>query len=220
MDSFDGLERETGAGAELALIWLHGLGADANDFLPIIPAIDVPLPTRFVFPNAPVRPVTVNGGMQMRAWYDIRGIGPDAEEDLAGLAASKAIVDALIERELARGIRADRIVLVGFSQGGAVVQHTGLSRKLPLLGIIGLSTYLPAPEYLQVGHDAAATPVWLAHGNYDPVIPLVYARQCAGALAAKGVRVDWNEYPMAHEVRPDEIAELSRWLRELLSVCP
>lgn len=217
MDTFDGIERQTGETAELAIIWLHGLGADASDFLPIIPAIDIPVAARFVFPNAPVRPVTINGGIEMRAWYDIRGIGPGVEEDTAGLAASIAIVNALVERELARGLREDRIVLAGFSQGGAVVQHAGLGRIAPLLGILGLSTYLPAPERLQPGPAAAATPVWLAHGNYDPVIPLAYAEQCARTLSAKGVGIEWNEYPMAHELRPDEVADISTWLRGLLS---
>lgn len=212
MDEFDGIEREVGGTAELALIWLHGLGADAGDFEPIVAAMDLPAPTRFVFPNAPTRPVTINAGLVMRAWYDIVGFGPDAPEDLAGLRASAERVRGLVEREVARGLSRERIVLVGFSQGGAVVLHAGLGAPEPLGGIIGLSTYLPAAASLAAGYLALDIPVLLAHGSADPVIPLALAEQSARRLVALGVGVDWAVYPMGHEVSAAEVRDIGVWL--------
>jgi phospholipase/carboxylesterase len=214
MEQFDGIERELGGDAALGVIWLHGLGADASDFLPIIGQLELPAPTRFVFPNAPYRGVTVNGGMLMRAWFDILGFGPDAPQDTAGLAASVAIVERLVEREMARGLPPERIVLAGFSQGGAVVLHAGLGGPHRLGGIIGLSTFLPAPTALVArGEPAADIPVWLAHGTADPVIPLGYAELSASFLREHGVQPSWTTYPMGHEVTRPEIADISAWLR-------
>jgi phospholipase/carboxylesterase len=213
MTSFDGIERETGTDISLAVIWLHGLGADAGDFLPLIDALQLPAATRFVFPNAPIRPVTINGGMRMRAWYDITGFGPDAMADTAGLSDSAATVRALVEREAARGIERERIFLVGFSQGGAVVQHAGLVGSEPLGGIVGLSTYLPAFDFLQsAGEIQARTPVWLAHGTHDPVIPLGLAERSVQLLRTCDVAVEWAVYPMRHEVCPPEVSDLNAWL--------
>jgi phospholipase/carboxylesterase len=214
MQEFDGIEREVGAPIELGLIWLHGLGADASDFLPIIGELDLPAGTRFVFPNAPMRPVTINGGIVMRAWYDILGFGPDAPEDLAGLAASAAFVRGLIDREVGRGLTRERIVLAGFSQGGAVVLHAGLGAPGPLGGILGLSTYLPAAGSLSAdGGIATDVPVLLAHGTGDPVIPLALAELAARTLVARGVGVDWTTYAMGHEVCLPELAHINGWLR-------
>jgi phospholipase/carboxylesterase len=208
----DGIERETGPAPDLAIIWLHGLGADATDFLPIAGELELPADVRFVFPNAPMRPVTINGGYVMRAWYDIAGFGPEAPEDTDGLAESVAIVRALIEREASRGIARERIVLAGFSQGGAVVLHAGLTAREPIGGIVGLSTYLPAARLLDDG-IAGGVPVMLAHGTADPVIPIALAERSARFLTDRGVGVDWSTYPMGHEVSLEEIRHLSAWLR-------
>jgi phospholipase/carboxylesterase len=210
---FDGIEREIGAQIDLSIVWLHGLGADASDFLPVIGELRLPCGTRFVFPNAPFRPITINGGMVMRGWYDISGFGANARVDVDGLARSIAIVRRLIEREIERGLAADRIVLAGFSQGGAVVLHAGLTADSPVGGIVGLSTYLPSPELLQSADCIARdTPVLLAHGTLDQVIPLSIAEQSAGIIQAAGISVDWSTYPMGHEVCPDEIRTINAWL--------
>lgn len=214
MQQIDGVERQTGDSPSLAIIWLHGLGADASDFLPIIDELELPDPTRFVFPNAPIRSVTINGGMRMRAWYDILGFRPDAPEDTAGLAQSVGIVRNLIRREAERGIEPDRILLAGFSQGGAVVLHAGLTASPPVAGIVGLSTYLPAPSLLAPPTRIAAdTPVLLAHGTSDLVLPLTLAESSAAAIRNLGVTVDWSTWPMGHEVSFEEIRYLNGWLR-------
>jgi phospholipase/carboxylesterase len=213
-NQLDGIERETGPAPDLSIVWLHGLGADATDFLPIIGELELPSDVRFVFPHAPMRPVTINAGYVMRAWYDIAGFGSDAPEDTAGLAASVAIVRELINRELRRGIARGRIALAGFSQGGAVVLHAGLTEREPIGGIIGLSTYLPAAATLDSrGAIATATPVMLAHGTGDAVIPIALAERSAGFLRDRGVDVDWSTYPMGHEVSFEELRHLSLWLR-------
>ncbi|HUF73379.1 MAG TPA: alpha/beta hydrolase [Gammaproteobacteria bacterium] len=214
MSELDGIERETGPEPDLSIVWLHGLGADATDFLPLIGELELAADVRFVFPNAPMRPVTINAGYVMRAWYDIAGFGPDAPEDTVGLSASVAIVRELIDRELRRGIARDRLVLAGFSQGGAVVLHAGLTERESIGGIVGLSTYLPAAETLaSSGPIATGTPVMLAHGTEDAVIPIALAEQSARFLLDRGVGVDWSTYPMGHEVSFEEIRHLSRWFR-------
>jgi len=210
-DYLDCLEIEADGEAGGSVIWLHGLGADATDFLPIVGELELPSEVRFVFPNAPTRPVTINGGYVMRAWYDIAGFGPDAPEDTGGLADSVAIVHALVEREASRGIARERILLAGFSQGGAVVLHAGLKAHEPIGGIVGLSTYLPAARLLEDG-IAAGVPVMLAHGTADPVIPIALAQRSARFLAERGVEIDWSTYPMGHEVSLEEIRHLSAWL--------
>jgi phospholipase/carboxylesterase len=211
--AFDGIEREIGDRIDLSIIWLHGLGADASDFLPIIDELSLPCGTRFVFPNAPLRPITINGGMVMRGWYDIAGFGASAKADVAGLTQSVATVRRLIQRELERGVACERIVLAGFSQGGAVVLHAGLTADSTLGGIVGLSTYLPAPELLQSASRVASDiPVMLAHGTNDQVIPISIAEQSAEAIRASGVSVDWSTYPMGHEVSLEEIQTISAWL--------
>lgn len=214
---WDGIERELGTDIELAVIWLHGLGADAGDFLPLIGQLELPVGVRFVFPNAPVRPVTINGGMRMRAWFDIAGFGPDSPEDEAGITASAALVSGLVERELGRGLPASAIVLAGFSQGGAVVLHAGLGGSHAPAGVLGLSTYLPAPKRLAAGRMATEVPVRLMHGTHDPVIPLAAAERSASWLTAQGVAVEFSTYPMGHEVTWPEIADINAWLRQLAS---
>ncbi|HEY5666876.1 MAG TPA: carboxylesterase [Gammaproteobacteria bacterium] len=214
MEDFDGIERETGFGPDLSMIWLHGLGADATDFLPIIDALDLATTTRFIFPNAPRRAVTINGGMVMRAWYDISGFGANAAEDTEGLTRSAESVRRLVHRELERGIDASRILLAGFSQGGAVVLHAGLAGDVALGGILGLSTYLPAVGLLQDGPGIRSDiPVMLTHGIYDPVIPLAIAERSAALLTGSGVAVDWSTYRMGHEVVAEEIGHINDWLR-------
>jgi phospholipase/carboxylesterase len=215
---FDGIEQELGDSIDSAIIWLHGLGADASDFLPIVGEIGLPFGVRYVFPNAPHRPVTINGGMVMRGWYDIRDFGPDAAEDSDGVAASAVLVRGLIEREIGRGIARERIVLAGFSQGGAVVLHAGLLGSGRLAGILGLSTYLPAAASLDTaGPVATDVPVRMMHGSEDPVIPLALARASTAVLRARGVSVEWTTYRMGHEVIWPEIRDISDWLRRVLA---
>lgn len=218
------IEIETGPNPTASLIVLHGLGADGNDFVPIARELDLGAlgALRFVFPHAPVRPVTINGGYRMRAWYDILGADIAKREDEAGLRASLAEVDALIGREKARGIPASRIVLAGFSQGCAMALLTGLRHAEPLAGIVGLSGYLPLAATLAAERSGASrdVPVFLAHGRHDPVVP--YARGAASrdALLALGHEVEWHEYAMPHSVCAEEIADLGQWLNRVLAKAP
>ncbi|HKV97702.1 MAG TPA: dienelactone hydrolase family protein [Gammaproteobacteria bacterium] len=215
------VEIETGGAPTASIIWLHGLGADGHDFGPIVPELRLPatLPVRFVFPHAPVRPVTLNNGMPMRAWFDIVKIGAHQPRDKAGMLASRALVEALIARENQRGVPAARIVLAGFSQGGAVVLYTGLQYRERLAGIMALSTYLPLNEGLDFAIHAAntATPIFYGHGTQDPIVPLPLAEQTRKVLTARGCRIAWHTYPMPHAVCPEEIQHLRAWL---LSVLP
>jgi phospholipase/carboxylesterase len=217
--SLDTIEIETGARPAGAVIWLHGLGADGRDFEPIVPELRLPAskPLRFVFPNAPQRRVTINMGMRMPAWYDILQLGPGLEDE-AGIRASQAQVEALIARENARGIADERIVLAGFSQGGAVVLQTGLRHANPLAGILALSTYLPLAGTLNDERSAAnaGVPIWMAHGRHDEVIGIARAMQSRDALAALGYAVEWHDYPMPHAVCPEEIADIAAFLRKVL----
>jgi phospholipase/carboxylesterase len=215
------VEHETAPEPRWTVLWLHGLGADGHDFAPIVPELvrrDWP-PLRFVFPHAPLRAVTVNNGMRMRAWYDIRNFSADElaggeRADSAGVLESVAQVEALIAREGGRGVPPQRLVLAGFSQGGAVALATGLRRAQPLAGLVALSTYLPmAPQAradLQPG--AAAQPVFMAHGLQDPVVPHVAGERSAGVLRELGFALDWHAYPMGHAVCADEIGDLGDWL--------
>ncbi|MNK47238.1 Carboxylesterase 2 [compost metagenome] len=210
------IEIETAPNPTASVILMHGLGADGNDFVPIAGELDLSAvgPVRFVFPNAPVIPVTINGGYEMPAWYDIAVADLVAREDEAGLRRSQASIEALIANEKARGIPAHRIVVAGFSQGCAMALMTGLRHSEQLAGIVGLSGYLPiaattAAERHGANHD---TPVFLAHGRQDPVVPLARAEQSRDALVALGHPVEWHEYPMAHSVCMEEIADLNHFL--------
>ena len=219
------VEFETGPSPTWTILGLHGLGADGHDFAPIVPELvrrDWPA-LRFVFPHAPVRPVTINNGMRMRAWYDIVHFDFDAlhrdaaknRADEAGVAESVAQVEALIARENERGIPAERIVLIGFSQGGAITLSAGLRRREPLAGLAGLSTYLPeVPASAAAALQAAATsqPLFMAHGQFDPVVPAAIGLRSSQAMQAMGFALEWHEYPMAHQVCADEIRDLGDWL--------
>jgi phospholipase/carboxylesterase len=213
----DAIEITTGAAPRLAVLWLHGLGADGHDFEPIVPELKLRVPVRFVFPHAPVRPVTINGGMQMRAWYDILGFDRRAQEDAAGIRESAAAVTELVDREVERGMSSDRIVLAGFSQGGAIALHTALREPRPLAGVLALSTYLPLSSTLASERAAAnaGIPLFLAHGTDDPVLPLSLAESSRRTLETLGYVVDWHEYPMGHSVCMEEVSAVGAWLATL-----
>ena len=215
------IEHATGAQPGASLIVLHGLGADGNDFVPLCQELSLEAvgPLRFVFPHAPIQPVTINNGMRMRAWYDILSLNGERREDEAGLRASQAEVEALIARERSRGIPAGRIVLMGFSQGCAMTLMTGLRHAERLGGMVGLSGYLPlASQTAAERHAANAdTPLFLAHGRHDPVIPLARAVASRDALLALGQPLEWHDYPMEHSVSPAELADLNRWLLRVLA---
>ena len=217
----DAIERETGADPRWAVIWLHGLGADGNDFVPILPElVRRAWPAiRFLFPDAPVRPVTINNGMAMRAWYDIREMDLANRADEQGVAESVAQVEALIAREGERGIPPSRIVLAGFSQGGAVTLAAGLRRRELLAGLVALSTYVPAAQGAQAAlvEGAARQPVFMAHGSHDPVVPYAAGKQSAGLLRQLGFEVDWHEYPMQHGLCAEEVRDLGDWFTARLA---
>jgi len=217
------IEIETGKSPAASVIWLHGLGADGNDFVPIVNELDLTgAPAiRFVFPHAPVRPVTINNGMMMRAWYDVLLgdlEGKSRRADEQGVRESQALVNALIEREAGRGIATEKIVIAGFSQGGAVTLQTGLRYPKKLAGMMALSTYLPLPDSL--GQEAAPankqTPIFMAHGVHDGVIPLVMGAGSMTLLTGMGHPVEWHQYPMQHSVCAEEIGDIGAWLRKIL----
>ncbi|MBB6185062.1 alpha/beta hydrolase [Oleiagrimonas soli] len=216
MTLLETVEKETAAAPTHSILWLHGLGADGHDFMPIIPVLTAPEwpALRFVFPHAPVRPVTVNGGMAMRAWYDIKGMDIADKQDADGIRASVQAVEALIAREVERGVPVERIVLAGFSQGGAIALNAGLRHAQRLAGIVALSTYLPLAASLadERATANAHTPIFWGHGSQDPVVPQALGEQSRDMLAGLGYAVDWHSYPMAHQVSVEEIADLRAWL--------
>ena len=219
--SLETRQLETAPNPRVAIIVLHGLGADGNDFVPIARELDLSAvgPVRFVFPSAPVQPVTINGGMRMRSWYDILGAELDRREDEAGLRASQTLVEALIEAEVARGIPATRIVLMGFSQGCAMTLLTGLRHPQRLAGLVGLSGYLPLAASTAAERSAANAdvPIFLAHGRFDGIVPIDRALATRDALLALGYAPAWHEYPMEHSVCLEEIADLNAWLLQILA---
>lgn len=219
MEELESVEIETGPTPQRAVIWLHGLGADGHDFVPIVPELGLKMAVRFVFPHAPVRPVTLNQGHRMRAWYDIVGLDRRSAQDEAGIRASAALIDTLIERECARGIAADKIVLAGFSQGGAIALHAGLRRAVPLAGIMALSTYLPLEDALADEHVPAgvAVPIFMAHGTADPVLACAMGEHSRDVLQAMGYPVEWHAYPMGHQVCVEEIRAIGAWLARVLA---
>jgi phospholipase/carboxylesterase len=214
------LERHTGPTPDAAIIWLHGLGADGGDFYGLVPELQLQgrLTARFVFPDAPLMPVTWNGGLVCRSWFDIAGIGPDAPEDRDGIAASANILRLLGEREMARGIAPERIVYAGFSQGGAVALHAGLRSSTPLAGVLALSTWLPLAAHLPTEITAAgrSTPIALYHGTQDTVVPHAYAAASHAALRAAGCEVEWRDYPMPHSLCEAEVADIRAFLLRVL----
>ena len=214
------VEFETGANPTASVIWMHGLGADGHDFAPIVPELALPasVSIRFVFPHAPMRPVTINNGWVMRAWYDVRNDTSERREDEAGVRESERAIARLIERETTRGVPPGRIVLAGFSQGGAMALHTALRHPERLAGIMALSCFLPMPG--TVGSEASAAnrdvPVFMAHGSEDAMIPVSRAEKSRDVLLGLGYRVEWRAYRMAHAVCPEEIRDISAWLSTLV----
>ena len=214
------IEVETAANPDFTVIWLHGLGADGSDFAPVVPELGLPedAAVRFLFPHAPMIPVTCNAGYVMRAWYDIRRIdGINREVDEDGIRASCAAVRALIARENARGVPSGRIVLAGFSQGGAVAYTAGLTHPEPLAGIVALSAYIPAPGLLVDTAANSRTPVFAAHGSEDDVVPVELGEQAVRLLQARDVPVVWHTYPMPHSVCLEEVADIGAWLSARLT---
>ncbi len=203
------------------VIWLHGLGADGHDFEPIVPELGLPaeLPLRFVFPHAEPRPVTLNGGMQMRAWFDILGLDRQSAVDVAGIRTSCQAVEQLISAELERGVPAERILVAGFSQGGVIAMVTALSYPVPLAGLMALSTYLPGSSALDIERHPAnsALPIFAAHGRDDLTLPLVLGEELRERLSAWGYPVDWHEYAMGHAVCAQEIADIAAFLTRVFT---
>ena len=217
------ITRETAPNPTLTVIWLHGLGADGNDFVPIIRELGLPADAavRFIFPNASAIPVTINGGYVMPAWYDILSLDGDQREvDVAGICASRDAIRQLIASENARGVPCSRIVLAGFSQGGAIAWLTGLTHSEPLAGILALSTYLPTPELLRDELNAAclSAPMFAADGGHDDVVPLAMGRAASSVVESLGGQVVWKDYAMAHAVCLDEITDIGRWLSDRMPI--
>jgi phospholipase/carboxylesterase len=217
----DAIQVESGPNPTAAVIWMHGLGADGSDFVPIVREIDLQgcPPIRFVFPHARQIPVTINGGYVMRAWYDILGVDLVQREDETGLRQSQAEIDQLIQREIARGIPPGRIVLAGFSQGCAMTLQTGLRYPEKLAGMLCLSGYLPLATAIAAEHHSAnkSTPIFMAHGSEDTVVPITRAQQSRDTLQALGYAVEWHEYRMQHSVGLEEIDAIGAWFRRVLA---
>ena len=214
----DAIEIETAPDPRASIIWMHGLGADGSDFAPLAGEIELPVAVRYVFPHAPMMPVTINGGYVMRAWYDISDAAI-RREDEAGVRASQRLVEQWLAREHARGVDAGRIVLAGFSQGGAIALQAGLRQPQRLAGIMALSTYVPLADTLAAEANAASrgVPIFMAHGSADPMIAHARALASRDLLLHQGYAVEWHEYPMEHSVCPQEIAHIGAWLRRVLA---
>ncbi len=212
------IEVETAPDPGASIIWMHGLGADGNDFVPLVDEIELPVGVRYIFPHAPLMPVSINGGYVMRAWYDISDAAI-RREDEAGVRASQQSVEVLLAREKARGVAADRIVLAGFSQGGAIALQTGLRHGERLAGVMALSTYVPLADTLAAEASPAnrGVPIFMAHGTADPMIAFARAQDSRDLLLAQGHTVEWHEYRMQHAVCPQEIAAIGEWMRRVLA---
>lgn len=218
--SIETIELSTGPAPENSVIWLHGLGADGHDFEPVVPMLGLEeiADTRFIFPHAPVRPVTLNAGMLMRAWYDIKGMNVSRDQDEEGIEQSAGLVRGLIEREIDRGIPASRIVLAGFSQGGAIAAHVAPRYPLKLAGLMVLSGYLLFPERLadELHSSNSGTPVFVGHGSMDPMVPIAMGRDLADRFRTLKIPVEWHEYMMPHSVNEQELQDIGAWLRARL----
>jgi phospholipase/carboxylesterase len=212
------IEIETAPNPRASIIWMHGLGADGNDFAPLADEIDLPVAVRYIFPHAPMMPVSINGGYVMRAWYDISDAAI-RREDESGVRASQRLVEDLLAREKSRGIGASRIVLAGFSQGGAIALQTGLRHGERLAGVMALSTYVPLADQLAIeAHPAnRGVPIFMAHGTADPMIAFARAQASRDLLQQLGYAVEWHEYRMQHAVCPQEIADIGAWLGRVLA---
>jgi len=217
--TLDYLTVDTAPAPQHSIIWLHGLGADGGDFLPLAEQMTLPVAVRYIFPHAPEQAVTINGGYVMRSWYDIVSDNIEQRADVAGIRQSQLAIEQLITQEKQRGIAAKHIFLAGFSQGGAVVLHTGLRQQEALGGIIALSTYLPMPSFLADEYSATAaaqTPIFMAHGRQDPIVPYALGKQSKEKLQEINCAVEWHEYAMPHSVCPAEIADIEHWLTQQL----
>jgi phospholipase/carboxylesterase len=210
---------ETGKHPLHSIIWLHGLGADGQDFVPIVDELSLPVAVRFIFPHAPQRPVTINGGFVMRAWYDITASSIDAKQDEQGIRASQASIEAIIAQEMARGIPPARIFLAGFSQGGAIAVHTALRQTAPLAGVLALSTYLPLSDSVSAEAlpGSRITPIFWAHGRDDPIVPFELGLASRDGLIRLGYQIEWHEYAMQHSVCEQELRDIEIWLTGHLS---
>ena len=218
-ETLPAIEIETKRKPSHAVIWLHGLGADGNDFVPVVKELKLPpLGIRFVFPHAPMRPVTINGGFVMRAWYDIAYQELAFKEDERGLRESQKLIEELIVRENTRGIPSSRIVLAGFSQGGVLALQTGLRQSKPLAGLMALSSYLPMSPMIEVERNAASNsvPVFMGHGITDNIVPLALGKMSRDTLIKLGYEVDWHQYTMPHSVCAEELADIGVWLKRVL----
>ncbi len=204
-----------------AVIWLHGLGASANDFPPIVPelGLDSGRAIRFIFPQAPDRPITVNGGMSMPGWYDIKGANIEDKQDVIGMGESQVLLEELIQRQVDLGIASSNIIIAGFSQGGAVVYHTGLRSKHKLAGMLTLSTYLPFAEQVptELNKINSDTPIFASHGSYDAMVPFEFGKNSADTLSKLGYQVQWRSYPMEHQVVMEQIQDIGAWINKVFS---
>jgi phospholipase/carboxylesterase len=218
-DLLPAIEIETKPKPSHAVIWLHGLGADGNDFVPVVKQMKLPrLGIRFVFPHAPMRPVTINGGFVMRAWYDIAYQELAFKEDERGLRDSQKLIEDIIARENARGIPSNRIVLAGFSQGGVMTLQVGLRQPKRLAGLMALSAYLPMSPMIEIERNAASAsvPIFMGHGIADNIVPLALGTMSRDTLSKLGYEVEWHQYPMPHSVCAEELADISAWLKRVL----
>jgi len=218
-ETLPAIEIETKRKPSHAVIWLHGLGADGNDFVPVVKELKLPpLGIRFVFPHAPMRPVTINGGFVMRAWYDIAYQELAFKEDERGLRESQKLIEELIVRENTRGIPSSRIVLAGFSQGGVLALQTGLRQSKPLAGLMALSSYLPMSPMIEVERNAASNsvPIFMGHGITDNIVPLALGKMSRDTLIKLGYEVEWHQYTMPHSVCAEELADIGVWLKRVL----
>jgi phospholipase/carboxylesterase len=215
----DRVELEIGSDPEWSVIWLHGLGADGHDFEPVVAGLGLPKSPsiRFVFPHAPYRAVSVNAGMRMRAWYDIRSMDIASIPDAEGVEASTQRLVELVEEETTRGIATGRVILAGFSQGGAIALHAALTRRPPVAGVIALSTYLPLPTDVDADEARGRTPVFMGHGSFDPVVPVGLGEAARKRMENAGFDVTWRTYGMPHAVSPEEIGDIRSWLMRLTS---
>lgn len=218
MSFLPAIELETSPNPDSTVIWLHGLGADGNDFAPIVPELKLPadLSIRFIFPHAPAIPVTINGGFVMPAWYDILEMNIDRKVDLAGLTASAREINSFVSRELERGIDSKRIVIAGFSQGGAVAYQVALSHDKPLGGLLAMSTYFATADIIEHSEINKTIPLRIQHGEHDPVVPEQLGRKATTQLIKRGYSVSYQHYPMEHSVCPEQIQDISEWLQTIL----
>jgi phospholipase/carboxylesterase len=205
---------DSGSNPQYSIIWLHGLGADGQDFVPMVEELQIPVAVRYIFPNAPRRAVTINGGYVMRAWYDIASDRIDAQQDAAGIRESATSIEELITQEVARGIKPSHIFLAGFSQGAAIALHTALRYNLPLAGLLVLSGYVPLAETLitEVTPPSRYTPIFMGHGRHDTIVPFGLGTHTRDTLLALGYHVEWQDYPMEHSVNNTELRDIEAWL--------